>query len=89
MLDTRGDDWIVTAGGDYSAVAVQAAAPAAVVGQELVALQWPGRRNHTDQQVTVRLLMAPEDALGLAQVLAHTARWVLSRGGVGPGKAGG
>lgn len=77
MFDARSQDWILAAPGDYQTGAAEAFRADGSNLQRVVLLEWPGRRNHTDEGVTVRLMMAPEDALGLADVLAHTARWML------------
>lgn len=42
--------------------------------EPLVIVQWPGRINKTDEEVTVRMAISPEDAVGLAQVLHHSGR---------------
>lgn len=79
MFDAGGD-WLVTAPGDYQTAAVQAMQRDGSHLQNVVILEWPTRRNHSDEHVMVRLIISPDDALGLAQVLAHTARWMKSAG---------
>lgn len=79
MFDVRSDDWILTSGGDYQTGACEAMRNDGSGYQQVVALEWPGRRNHSDEKITVRLFISPEDALGLAVVLAHTATWMLGR----------
>lgn len=76
MFDARSDDWILTAPGDYQTAAVEAMRSDGSDHQPCIILEWPGRRNHTDEHVTVRLMMSPGDALGLAEVLAHSASWL-------------
>lgn len=78
MFDLRGTDWLLSAVGDYQTGAVETMRRDGSGYQRAVALEWPARRNHSDEEVTVRLLMSPEDALGLATVLAHTARFLLA-----------
>lgn len=78
MFDARSGDWVVTAQGDYQAAAVETMRADGSGYQRVIALEWPGRRNHSDELVTVRLMVHPDDALGLAEVLAHAARWLLS-----------
>ena len=76
MFDARSQDWIVTAAGDYHTAAVETMRVDGSGYQRVVVLEWPGRRNHSDELVTVRLMISPEDAAGLAKVLAHTAAWM-------------
>lgn len=86
MFDARSSDWVVAAPGDYHAAAAETWRKDGTGWQQVVVLEWPGRRNHTDEHVRVRLMIDPEDALGLADVLAHSARWLLARGSAGGGK---
>jgi len=76
MFDANADDWILTTAGDYQTAAVEAMRSDGTGHQACVILEWPGRRNHTDDEVTVRLMISPDDALGLAEVLTHSARWL-------------
>jgi len=82
-------DWIMTAAGDHMTAAVMV--PRADEPDDyLVAMEWPGRRNKTDEQILVKLLMSPEDALVLSADLAHTARFLMERrraSGFGGGKS--
>lgn len=71
-------EWILTASGEYTTAAVEAFTKDGANHQRLVLLEWPGRWNHTDDPVTVRLAISPEDALGLVEVLFHTARWMIA-----------
>ncbi|MGH9249213.1 MAG: hypothetical protein ACRD0W_06840 [Acidimicrobiales bacterium] len=80
MFDATSDEWILTASGDYHSAAVQAMKHDGTDLQTCVILEWPGRVNHSTEHRTVRLMMSPDDAIGLADVLAHTARWLLLRG---------
>lgn len=89
MFDARSADWVLTAPGDYQAAAAETMREDGTGWQQVVVLEWPGRRNHTTGQVRVRMMMDPEDALGLADVLAHSARWLLARGSTGGGKTHG
>lgn len=77
FFDLGSDEWINTAEGEYATSAGEAMKSNGANFQRVVMLQWPGRVNNSDERRTVRLLMAPEDALGLAEVLAHTAGWML------------
>jgi hypothetical protein len=70
--------WLMAAPGDYEAFAVEAMTRSGTNWQRVVALRWPARINKTDEEVTLRLLVAPEDAIGLARVLMHTATWLAS-----------
>lgn len=76
MIDLRNEEWLVSAVGDYQTGAVEAMKNDGTNFQRLVALEWPVRVNNGDEIRTVRLLIAPEDAIGLAEVLAHTAVWL-------------
>lgn len=76
MFDIRSEDWILASNGTFQTAALEAMRDDGSGHQVVVALEWPGRRNHTDEQVTVRLLMSPEDAEGLADVLEGTGRWL-------------
>lgn len=85
MFDARNADWILATDGDYQTAAVETMQADGSAHQTCVALEWPGRRNHSDEQVTVRLLISPEDAIGLAQVLAHTGLWLREHASGGGG----
>ena len=37
----------------------------------------PARRNHGTEETEIRLMISPEDAIGLAENLTHTARWLI------------
>lgn len=76
MLDVRDAEWLLTAPGDYETGAVETMKDDGTNWQRLVALEWPTRVNNSDELRTVRLLISPEDAIGLAEVLAHTAVWL-------------
>ncbi len=76
LLDlTEGERWVMTAPGDYAAATVEGFKKDGSSHQYLIALTWPGRYNHSDEEVTVQLMMHPEDAAGLAEVLAHSVSW--------------
>lgn len=72
------DAWALAAGGDYMTFAVEAFKNDGSDHQKLVAMVFPSRYNHTDEDVTIRLLLSPEDAQGLAETLAHTVAWLSS-----------
>lgn len=76
MFDIRSTEWFVAAGGDYQTAAVETMKADGSAWQRLVALEWPARVNNSDERRTIRLLIDPDDALGLAQVLAQTALWM-------------
>jgi hypothetical protein len=76
MFDARSGDWILTAEGDYQSAAVEVLKADGSAVRKAVILEWPGRRNHSDELVTVRLMMAPDDAIGLADILVQSGRWL-------------
>jgi hypothetical protein len=76
MVDLNGEEWLMTAAGDYQTAAVEGFKNDGSGFTRLVVVEWPGRLNKSDEERTVRLAMAPEDALGLAQVLTHSARFL-------------
>lgn len=79
MIDVRSDERLVGAPGDYSTAAVETMRADGSDHQVCIALEWPARVNHTPELRTVRMLISPDDAAGLAEVLAHTARWLTAR----------
>jgi len=80
MLDLSGDEWWLGAEGDYSTAAVESMQADGTHFQRLIALEWPVRLNRGTERKRIRLLIAPEDALGLAEVLTHTAMWLRHAG---------
>lgn len=78
MFDLRSEEWWLTDGGDYQTAAVEAMTNDGSNHQTLIALEWPARLNHSTEVKRLRLLIHPDDALGLASVLAHTAAWLQS-----------
>lgn len=80
MFDVRSEEWLMSDAGDYQTAAVEAFREDGSGFNRLIALEWPGRVNHSTERRTIRLLIAPEDAEGLSIVLAHTAAWLRSLG---------
>ncbi len=80
MLDVKGEEWWLTDSGDYETAAVETMRYDGSDWHRLIALEWPVRRNHGQEQKVIRLMISPEDALGLAEVLTHTARWLVALG---------
>lgn len=70
------ESWLLSAPGDYDTFAVESMTRDGGNWQRTIALRWPARINKTDERVLLRLLIAPEDALGLAELLTHTANWL-------------
>ena len=66
----------MTVPGDYQAAAVEAMRYDGSDWQRMIALEWPARRNHGKEHAVLRLMISPGDALGLAEVLTHTADWL-------------
>ena len=79
MIDVD-QSWLLSAPGEYDSFAVEAMTSDGGSYQRTIALRWPARINKTGEAVTLRLLIAPEDALGLADVLIHTATWLAAAG---------
>jgi hypothetical protein len=75
-MDANAENWILTQAGDYYTGAVAVYRRGEVEGQPVIALEWPGRYNKTDKPTKVRLFIAPEDAIGLAETLLHSAAWL-------------
>lgn len=78
MFDARSDEWLLSDGGDYQTAAVEVFKADGTNLQRLIALEWPARVNNSTERRTVRLLIDPEDAEGLADVLAHSVAWLAS-----------
>ncbi len=76
MLDIEGQEWWLTAPGDYKTAAVEAMRFDGSDWQRMIVLEWPARRNHGKKHTIIRLMISPGDALGLAEVLTHTANWL-------------
>lgn len=70
--------WLMATDGEYSTFAVEMLRNDGSNWQRAIALRWPARINKTDEQVELRLVVSPEDAMGLAKVLLHTATWLAS-----------
>lgn len=77
MFDARNGNWLLTDSGEYQTAAVEAMKEEGSSYQSVVILEWPTRKNHSDEKVLVQLMIHPEDALGLAKLLIHTATWML------------
>lgn len=78
MLDIEGEEWWLTAPGDYKTAAVETMRFDGSDWQRMIALEWPARRNHGQEFKIIRLMISPGDAAGLADVLNHTAKWLLA-----------
>lgn len=78
MFDLGNDEWLLAAPGDYQTAAVETFKRDGSGYQRVIALEWPGRVNHSDEVRIVRLMVSADDALGLADVLTHTAKWLRS-----------
>jgi hypothetical protein len=79
VFDIRSEDWLLTDGGGYQTAAAETWQKDGGVWQEVVILEWPARKNHSEEKVMVRLMISPEDAMGLAEVLESTATWLMRR----------
>lgn len=77
MLNIEGEEWWLTAEGDYETAAVETMRFDGSQWQRVIALTWPARRNHGKEKKVLRMMISPEDAMGLAEVLAHTAMWLI------------
>lgn len=78
MFDLGSEEWLVTAEGGYQTGGGEVMRNDGSGWARVVILEWPARVNHSDELRTVRLVIDPEDASGLAKVLAHTSRWLLA-----------
>lgn len=82
-LDDPGIAWVMSALGEYGVAAAYGFKDTGdrdstlASMQPLVILQWPGRINKTNETVTVRMAMHPEDAVGLADGLRQSGEWML------------
>jgi len=83
MFDLDAADWNYTEAGDYQAAIVQCFKRDGSELQTLIALEWPIRNRNTGELSTMRLLISPEDAVGLAEVITTSARWLKIRGIIG------
>lgn len=72
------ESWLVGAAGDYESFAVETMTRDGRNYQRAIAIRWPARINKTDERVTLRFIVSPDDAIGLAEVLTHTAQWLQS-----------
>jgi len=78
MLDIDNVEWWLTNGGDYMTAAVETMARDGSDWQRVIALEWPTRLNHGTEEKVIRLMISPEDAVGLAETLLHTANWLMA-----------
>lgn len=78
MLDIRNAEWLVAGQGEYGAAAVEAMKASGAGYQHLIALTWPARVNNSDEERMVRLLIHPEDAVGIAAVLLDSSKWLVA-----------
>ena len=78
VLEQFDDSWALANAGDYMTFAVDAFKNDGSNHQKLLALVFPARLNNTDEDITIRLLLSPEDAQGLAETMAHTVAWLRS-----------
>lgn len=79
MFDVRSTEWLMSDAGDYQTGAAEVFKADGSNYQKVVILEWPARVNNSDERRIVRLMISPEDALGLADVLAHTGRWLAAQ----------
>lgn len=79
MLAVRDAEWLLTSRGDYVTYAVETMKADGSGHQVAVAFECPVRVNNGTETRVVRLLIAPEDAEGLAENLAHTTAWLAAR----------
>lgn len=74
-----GPEWIITVdGGTYSSFAAETMLRDGSNFQRVIAIEWKGQTNKTHEPATARVMMRPEDALGLAETIARTARWLIA-----------
>lgn len=71
------DEWWLTEEGEYKTAAGLLVRYSDTDNPEvMVMLEWPMRRNKSQESKTLRLLIHPDDAKGLSEVLEHTAIWI-------------
>jgi hypothetical protein len=83
MFDLNAEDWWLTTEGGYQTAAAETMRRDGSGFQQVIILEWPARLNKTHEEKVLRLMVSPEDADGLAEVLRHTARWMKSARALG------
>lgn len=81
LLDLADGDWYLAADGEYETAAAEAWRNDGQNFQQVVLITFPARRNHHAEPSAVRLMLSPEDAVGLALNLVHTATWMQEHAG--------
>lgn len=76
-FDMNNAEWWLTDEGEYQTAAAEMMKFDGTNFSRVVILEWPARLNKSKETKTLRLAMSPQDALGLAQVMAYTAMWML------------
>lgn len=76
LLDVADGDWFLAADGELATAAAEGWRNDGQGLQRFVLITVPARRNHQPEPTTVRLAISPEDAVGLAIDLVHTAAWM-------------
>lgn len=75
LLDVAQGDWFLADAGDYETAAAEAWRNDGQNFQRVVLITFPCRTRQGEPR-TVRLMLSPDDAVGLALNLAHTATWM-------------
>lgn len=75
-LFEAGEDWLL-AHGNYASFAAELMKRDGSDFQRTIGLTFEGRYNNTQRTDKVRIFISPEDAIGLADNLIHSAGWLL------------
>lgn len=78
------DEWWLTAPGDYMTSAIEMMRRDGSDWQRGVLVSWPARRNHSDEQKDIRLVMSGQDAVNFVETLLHTVEWMAAAGLIDP-----
>jgi len=76
MVDLDDAEWLFGTVGDYQCACVEAMRNDGSNYQTCIALEYPVRVRNTDEHKTLRLIITPESAEGLANALMHSVNWL-------------
>lgn len=78
FIDLADGEWLLASDGKYQTYAVETMLRDGSNWQRALVLEYPVRVNKTNDYRTIRLIISPEDALGLSDVMAHTSTWLIA-----------